>query len=36
VTAVIGDLRGERLAWDEAWLRRIAAQFSTEPVSAGE
>jgi DNA-binding PadR family transcriptional regulator len=36
VKAVLEDLRASRLKWDEAWLREIAAQFSTEPVSGGE
>jgi DNA-binding PadR family transcriptional regulator len=28
VNAVVGDLRAGRLAWSEAWLRKIAEQFS--------
>jgi hypothetical protein len=36
VNAVIEDLRDGRLMWDEAWLRKIAAQFSTQPSSTGD
>jgi DNA-binding PadR family transcriptional regulator len=31
VNAVSEDLRAERLTWNEAWIRQIAAQFATNP-----
>jgi DNA-binding PadR family transcriptional regulator len=34
VNAVVDDLRAGRLTWNDAWLRRIAAQFSSDPASA--
>jgi DNA-binding PadR family transcriptional regulator len=30
VTAVIGDLRSGRLTWSEAWVRQVAAEFSSD------
>jgi DNA-binding PadR family transcriptional regulator len=36
VNAVVGDLHAGRLTWNDAWLRRIAAQFSTDPASVEE
>lgn len=36
VNAVIEDLRVGRLTWSEAWLRQIAAEFSSEPTSSEE
>lgn len=36
VNAVIADLRAGRLTWDEAWLRKIAAEFSSDPANDAE
>jgi DNA-binding PadR family transcriptional regulator len=30
VTAVIGDLRSGHLTWSEAWVRQVAAEFSSD------
>lgn len=36
VNGVVEDLRAGRLTWSEAWLRQIAAQFSSDPASGAE
>lgn len=36
VNAVIDDLRAGRITWSEAWLRQVAAQFSSDPSSGLE
>jgi hypothetical protein len=33
---VIEDLRAGRLTWSEAWLRQVAAQFSSDPTNSEE
>jgi hypothetical protein len=35
VKALIEDVRAGRLDWNEAWLRKIAAQFAPDPASVG-
>jgi hypothetical protein len=36
VHSVIEDLRAGRLTWSEAWLRQVAAQFSSDPTTSEE
>jgi DNA-binding PadR family transcriptional regulator len=36
VTAVIEDLRAGRLAWSDAWLQQMKAQFSPDVAAGGE
>jgi DNA-binding PadR family transcriptional regulator len=36
VKTVVEDLRAGRLTWSEAWLRQVAAQFSTDPLNGPE
>lgn len=33
VNSVIADLRAGRLKWNKAWLRKIAAEFSSDPAN---
>jgi len=36
VTSVVEDLRSGRLSWSEAWLRQVAAQFTSDPETGSE
>jgi DNA-binding PadR family transcriptional regulator len=36
VKSVVEDLRAGRLTWSDAWLRKVAAQFATDPAGSTE
>lgn len=36
VNGVIADLRAGRLTWNKAWLRKVAAEFASDPANDAE